>query len=155
MATNIGTIQSDTIIGKSFADLLFGKGDNDILKGKGGGDTIRGNGGDDTLKGNSGKDILIGGGGDDRMTGGVGADRFVFGAKNSGKDVITDFDVTKDVLQIPKGLNNINIAKDVIKHAVQKGDDVVISLGGDNTIKLKNVSLDDLKDHPGQHFDIV
>jgi Ca2+-binding RTX toxin-like protein len=137
VATNIGTSGNDKIIGKNFAEMLFGKAGNDRLIGK------------------SGDDIITGGKGNDVMSGGGGADRFVFGRKATGKDVITDFDVTKDILQIPKGLNSINSAKDVLKHAVQKGSDVIIDLGHDNTIKLKNVDLDDLKSHPGDHFDIV
>lgn len=136
MATNIGTSGNDKIIGKNFADLLFGKGGNDKLSGKGG------------------DDIINGGKGNDRLKGGDGADRFVFG-KKTGHDVVSDFDVNKDVLQIPKGTNSINSPKDVLKHAVQKGDDVIIKLGDNHSIKLKNVDIDDLKAHPGDHFDIV
>lgn len=163
MATNIGTSGNDTIIGKSFADMLFGRGGNDILSGRGGDDTIIGGRGKDKLFGGDGNDTLIGGGGRDKLyggtgndllTGGAGADRFVFGAQ-SGKDVITDFSTSNDLLLIPKGLNGINKPGDVLKHAVQKGADVVIDLGGGNTIKLKGVDLDSLKDHPGDHFNII
>lgn len=145
MATNIGTSGNDTIIGKSFADMLFGRAGDDILKGRGG---------DDIIKGGRGNDRIVGGDGDDILTGGAGADRFVFGA-HSGKDVITDFSAAKDLLLIPKGLNGINKPADVLKHAVQKGADVVIDLGGGNTIKLKGVDLDSLKDHPADHFNIT
>lgn len=172
MATNIGTAGSDTIIGKSFAERLFGKGSNDVLKGMGGNDrvyggsgndklyggrgndTLIGNSGDDTLHGGSGDDTLIGGAGNDILSGGSGTDRFIFD-KGMGKDVITDFDVTKDVLQIPKGMNNISKPLDVLKHATQVGTDVIIKLGPVASIKLKNVTLADLKDKPWTHFDIV
>jgi Ca2+-binding RTX toxin-like protein len=154
MATNIGTSGDDTIIGKSFADQLFGRGGNDVLKGMRGGDKLVGGRGDDTLLGGRGNDILKGNTGDDKLTGGFGADRFIFN-KGMGKDVITDFDVDKDILQIPKGMNGILKPSDVLKNATQVGDDVIIKLGPVASIKLKNVTLAELKDQPGSHFDIV
>jgi Ca2+-binding RTX toxin-like protein len=139
MATN-GTSKDDTLTGTKFKDKLFGLGGNDKIKGLEGADTIDGGKGNDTLTG-------------DKATGNSYKDTFVFG-KASGKDVITDFDVKKDILQIKSGLNNIEKAADVLKHAVQKGKDVVIDLGGGNKITLKSVDLSDLKKHPGDHFDI-
>jgi Ca2+-binding RTX toxin-like protein len=144
MASNIGGPKDNVIHGKSFKDMLFGNG---------GDDKLYGNGGKDQLSGGTGDDKLVGGIGNDKLTGGNGHDTFVFGA-NSGKDVITDFDVKKDVLQIDKGLNGIKKAADVLKHASQHGDNVVINLGDGNKITLKDVKLSDLKKHPGDHFDI-
>lgn len=135
MATNVGDNGKDKIIGLDTKDKLLGKGGND------------------TLLGNGGNDKLDGGTGNDKLTGGEGADTFIFG-KNSGKDVVTDFDVTKDILEIAKGLNGIKKPADVLDHAVQKGKDVVIDLGGGNKITLKKVDLDDLKDNPKDHFHI-
>lgn len=127
---------------------------NDLTGGKGN-DKLWGMGGNDTLDGGKGNDRLDGGEGNDKLTGGEGGkDTFIFG-DNAGKDVVTDFDVKKDVLEIAKGLNGINKAKDVLKHADQKGKNVVIDLGDGNKITLKNVDLDDLKKNPGDHFDIV
>jgi Ca2+-binding RTX toxin-like protein len=145
MATK-GTNGNDVLTGTKFKDKLFGLGGNDKLFGKGG---------DDKLDGGTGNDRLDGGTGNDTLTGGTGKfkDTFVFG-KNSGKDVITDFDVKKDVIEIAKGLNGIKKAADVLKHASQKGKDVVIDLGGGNKITLKGVDLKDLKKAPGDHFDI-
>lgn len=128
MVTKQGTTGDDTLVGTKFKDKLFG------LEGS------------DTLKGLQGNDRLSGG--EDSVT-----DTFVFG-KNSGKDIVTDFDVKHDVLQIAKGLNGIKKAADVLKHADQKGKDVVIDLGGGNKITLKGVDLSDLKKNPGDHFDI-
>jgi Ca2+-binding RTX toxin-like protein len=139
MATNIGTNENDKIVGKSFKDQLFGKGGNDSLKGQDGNDELNGGTGNDTLTG-------------DKPDGSF-KDTFVFG-KNSGKDVITDFDVKKDVIEIAKGINGIKKAADVLDHAKQKGKDVVIDLGGGNKITLNGVDLKDLKKHPGDHFDI-
>jgi VCBS repeat-containing protein len=60
---------------------------------------IQGNPGDDILIGGGGNDILIGSQGNDVMTGGGGNDLFVFGAQ-SGVDVITDFQIGHDLLQL-------------------------------------------------------
>ena len=144
MVTKVGTVHNDSLSGGKLKDKLWGLDGNDTLKGQGG---------NDHLDGNNGKDKLIGGAGNDTLTGGAGKDTFVFG-KNSGKDVVTDFDVKKDVLQIAKGLNGIKKPSDVLDHAVQKGKDVVIDLGGGNKITLKKVDLDDLKKNPKAHFDI-
>ena len=135
MATNIGTNKGETINGKSFKDMLFGKGGND------------------TLKGNGGNDVINGGDGDDKLSGGAGSDTFVFG-KGSGKDVITDFNLKQDVLQI-KGVKGFDSVKDVVKAATQKGKDVIIDLGGGNKITLKDVNLTDFKKNPGDHIDVV
>jgi Ca2+-binding RTX toxin-like protein len=145
-------------IGGGGDGVLNGTGIKDKIFGGGGDDRISGFGGNDKLFGGNGKDVLIGGEGNDTLTGddkdgGTFADTFVFG-QNSGKDVITDFEVGKDMLEIAKGLNGINSAEDVLDHATQKGHDVVIDLGGGNKITLKHVNLDDLKDNPDDHFTI-
>lgn len=152
MATYPGTGGDDTIVGSSFRDKLFGKGGDDTLKGGGGDDKIIGGRGDDNIAGGKGDDKIIGGKGDDVLKGNKGEDTFVFG-KNSGDDVIKDFDVGKDVLEFNniKGFKN---PQDVIDAAKQVGNDVVIDLGDGNSITLKKVDLDDLKKNPGDHFDV-
>lgn len=152
MATNIGTVGNDTIVGKKFADTLFGLGGNDQLRGSLGDDFVLGGKGNDHLFGGDGNDTLMGEAGNDILNGGDGADRFIF-TTGGGKDVVADFDVDQDILQIPRtGL--IKTADDVIDHATQVGSNVIIDLGGGTTIKLKNVNLDDLKDDPDSHFDV-
>jgi Ca2+-binding RTX toxin-like protein len=132
----------------------FGKNLKDKLWGAGGDDQLFGGKSKDHLDGGGGNDQLTGGAGNDRLTGGDKHDTFIFG-HNSGHDVVTDFDVKKDVLQIAHGLNGIKKPADVLDHAHQtKAGDVVIDLGHGNKITLKNVSLDDLKHHPNDHFDI-
>ncbi|MCW9709729.1 Ig-like domain-containing protein [Avibacterium sp. 21-586] len=60
-------------------------------------DDQRSDGGNDVINAGAGNDIIIGGAGNDQLTGGTGADKFVFLANtNSGRDVITDFEVGKD-----------------------------------------------------------
>ncbi|MGV3553518.1 hypothetical protein [Rhizobium sp.] len=136
-----------------------GTSGKDRLFGRAGDDLVNGFSGDDKLYGGSGKDMLVGGQGNDLLRGDKPgkskfADTFVFG-KNSGKDIITDFDVGKDVLQIFKGINGIRKASDVLDHAKQKGKNVVIDLGDGNKITLKNTDLDDLKKNPSDHFDVT
>jgi Ca2+-binding RTX toxin-like protein len=142
------TIKGDALRNKLWGlegdDKLFGYGDNDLLFG---------GTGDDKLFGGTGSDKLFGGTGNDQLTGGKGADTFVFDAR-SGKDVVTDFDIRKDVLQIAR-THGIKKPADVLDHAKQHGKDVVIDLGGGNKVTLKNIDLDDLKKHPGDHFDIT
>lgn len=61
---------------------------------------IRGGFGKDQLSGGPGDDILSGGAGDDTLTGGGGSDRFLFGALDTGRKTISDFDQAKDVLDL-------------------------------------------------------
>ena len=61
---------------------------------------IRGGFGIDHLTGGAGDDTLSGGAGDDILTGGGGADRFVFGGVDLGRDQLTDFDSTTDIIDV-------------------------------------------------------
>ena len=65
------------------------------------GDILYGTPGADTLQGTAGNDTLIGGGGGDILSGGSGKDTFVFAdADNTGTDIITDFEVGTDVIDM-------------------------------------------------------
>jgi serralysin len=74
--------------------------------GNAGNDVLIGNGLANRLEGGAGNDTLTGGAGKDTLMGGAGADIFIFSAAlDSGPtalsaDVITDFDVTQDVLDL-------------------------------------------------------
>ncbi|WP_326914036.1 beta strand repeat-containing protein [Sphingopyxis chilensis] len=79
---------------------------NDIILGQEGNDTINAGGGDDLIQGGTGRDV---------MTGGTGGDTYVFNAGDSrptlggsgnggtitGHDVITDFNLAADILNLP------------------------------------------------------
>lgn len=98
----------------------------------GSGSAILGTHGADTLKSTSGNDVLTGNG---------GRDTFVF-APNFGKDVITDFQEagrSHDVVQFSKSVFD-NFA-DVLAHASQSGQDVLINAGGGHTLTLKDTKL--------------
>ena len=110
-----GGVGDDTIEGGSGEDLLLGGEGNDFLSGGDnndqlqggvGDDTIEGDGGDDTLFGGEGNDFLFGGEGDDTLIGEEGRDRFIFGL-NHGNDVIQDFVVAEDVIEVTANFNII------------------------------------------------
>lgn len=62
-------------------------------------DQIVGGSGNDVLRGGEGEDIIVDGAGQDTLWGGEGADIFVF-TKDGRKDVIADFEVGKDRIDI-------------------------------------------------------
>ena len=69
-----------------------------MIQGGNNDDRIFGNDGNDRLFGDSGNDVLTGGMGSDTLTGGAGADRFMMRNVNEGLDIITDFEVDRDLL---------------------------------------------------------
>jgi len=86
------TLQAlENLIGSNFNDGLTGDGNNNLISGGLGNDTLKGEGGDD---------LLVGGPGTNTLTGGPGADTFQYLAGNSGHDVITDFTVGSDKLDL-------------------------------------------------------
>ncbi|UVC08143.1 hypothetical protein IHQ71_23775 [Rhizobium sp. TH2] len=153
MATITGTAGFDVLEGTGSDDEIQGLQGNDLLLGNDGDDQLAGQSGNDWLYGGDGDDLLGGGTGNDYLSGGEGADTFNFGAK-SGKDVITDFDVENDLLQITKSKTIKNVA-DVIKQSKFKNGDVEINLGGGNKIVLKDVSKADFKANPEDHIQII
>ena len=93
---------------------------------------------------------MIGGTGDDLMAGGDAGDLFVFG-DGSGDDRVTDFDPDRDRILVQPGVNGTGIddAGDLAgRLAVDANGDVVIDLGGGNTVTLEGVSIDDLLERP-------
>ncbi|MDF3130170.1 hypothetical protein P0Y35_13265 [Kiritimatiellaeota bacterium B1221] len=63
-------------------------------------DMMIGGFGPDTFDGGDGPDILSGGPGSNHMTGGAGPDIFRYRAKDTGNDILTDFDVEEDFLDL-------------------------------------------------------
>ena len=101
---------------------------------------VRGGLGDDEITGGSGDDLLIGGGDDDLLTGGLGIDTFQFEG-NSGDDVITDFSISDDILDLNSIFDNLN---DVLGATSQVGNDTLIDLGNDNSVLLVGVEANTL-----------
>jgi len=98
-----GLAGNDQIQGDRGDDLLDGGDGDDLIFGQEGNDTLNGGVGDDQLQGNEGDDLLDGGVGDDLLFGGEGIDTFLFGA-NNGEDIINDFEVGTEVIQIAASL---------------------------------------------------
>jgi len=97
-ANNVGRrVASDTYTG---IEVILGTSLNDVFVGDGLDNVLVGNRGADILSGGIGNDTLVGGVGLDTLTGGLGSDVFVFNARNTIGDVITDFDVTVDRISL-------------------------------------------------------
>ena len=125
----------DDLFGDDGEDQISGGNDDDELYGGKGNDDLSGDAGDDDLSGQQGRDDLDGGAGADDLQGGAGADRligglgkdllaggaardvFVFASlRDSGfgsrRDVILDYSVKKDVLDLQGIDANVKMASD-------------------------------------------
>ncbi len=105
----IGREGDDVMFGGNGRDRMWAGEGNDKLDGGAGHDRMFGGKGDDMLTGGNGNDRMFGGNGDDMLeggngndtlTGGEGADTFVFDALHDDADVITEFVLGQDTLEI-------------------------------------------------------
>jgi Ca2+-binding RTX toxin-like protein len=71
-----------------------------VILGNAGSNTLLGLGGADSLVGAGGNDTLVGGAEADTLSGGGGLDRFVYANALEGNDVITDYRVADDTLEV-------------------------------------------------------
>ncbi|MBR5435660.1 MAG: hypothetical protein IK120_02220, partial [Muribaculaceae bacterium] len=95
----------DSIVGGKLADKLFGEGDDD---------TLWGGAGNDTLEGGDGNDLFI---------------------YTAGKDVITDYTVDEDAIQIASKWTKSSV----------KGSDVVLTFGSSSkTLTIKDGKLKEI-----------
>lgn len=99
----------DVLMGEGANDVLFGDTGKDDLSGGDGNDDLDGGDGDDVLSGGDRPDDLVGGAGNDRLrggddsdmlTGGGGNDRYEFLATDTGVDIVTDFSLVDDFLDL-------------------------------------------------------
>jgi len=105
--------------------------------------TATGNGLANILTGNSGSNVLDGGYGADSLTGGAGADMFLF-KLSSGADTITDFSAADgDSIKVHAFSQGVAHAEWI----VQNGSDVVIDLGGGNSITVLHATAADVSAH--------
>jgi Ca2+-binding RTX toxin-like protein len=121
--------------------------DNTEILGRSGNDAIWASSGNDIIDGGTGNDIIFGGTGDDTLTGGNGADTFQF-TVTAGSDVITDFSLTDDSIQLyyratDKHTNaDLDLANGVLTWDVDNtSNDVAIDL---STTVTSTDKLDDL-----------
>ena len=148
-----GTDRDETIFGFGGDDILKGGAGNDTLKGGVGRDTLKGGASDDLLKGNKGNDKLYGGHGDDTLIGGAGRDTLLGGRGHdifvlesfTEHDVITDFVLGKDCLQLSEGLcfERLNI----VNNESNTGTLIVDSTNNSVVAAIDNVHAVDLTIH--------
>jgi len=141
--TLLGGVGIDTLGAGSGADLMRGGDDADLLLGSNGKDRLYGDNGDDTILGGGGRDTITGGLGDDRLVGGSHNDRFTF-TPGTGADLIVDFVAgagSDDVIGLIGWGAAFDSFTDVMNAASQVGGDVVINLGGGDSITLQDVTL--------------
>ncbi|WP_179379322.1 beta strand repeat-containing protein [Jannaschia marina] len=97
-------------------------------------DVLIGSDVDNRLVGGDGDDLLSGEGGDDILTGGAGADTFRF-APGDGNDVVTDFQLGTDRLQIDDFGPDFS-ASDAL---TQDGSDALLTFEDGSTVRLVGV----------------
>jgi len=134
---------ADNIDGGAGNDVIFSGQGNDTLSGGAGNDDLFSGAGTDQVDGGAGNDTLWGGGGNDQFTGGSGADTFVFEVGH-GDDTVTDFSTGSDILQLSDTTTDFTSVADVQAAATAQGNDVLIDLGGGDSVLLEDVSIADL-----------
>ncbi|EIE48629.1 hemolysin-type calcium-binding protein [Citreicella sp. 357] len=107
----------------------------DTVWGGAGNDTLNGGGGDDSLNGGDGDDRLVGVAGDDTLNGGGGADVFVF-ARGSGADIIDDFVLADDRLELRMDASDLT--------ALDQADGVLLSWTN-GSVLIEGLSLSELE----------
>ena len=95
----------------------------------------------DNMAGTAANETFYSFGGNDTMYGGGGDDTFVFD-QNYGNDTINDFKNGNDVIELSSAL--FSDYSDVMSHANQIGDDVVITYDINNSLTLKSMTLTNL-----------
>jgi Ca2+-binding RTX toxin-like protein len=146
-------------------DQLQGTSGADQIKGNAGNDVLAGYAGDDSLDGGVGNDTLDGGAGNDTLVGGKGADVFVssFGDLLTeippegttetqihlflGYDVITDFELGTDHLQVLAGSNPVAMTVDQVSQFLKLTE---ADVNGDG--KADTVVTVDYYDASGVHW---
>lgn len=136
-----GDAGRDTIYGGSGNDLIEGGSDNDALFGEASHDTILGGQGDDYLAGGAGNDVLTGDG-----AGFAAREDTFYYDSNFGDDIITDFDLGRDVLEIKGGINATSVADpaDLAPLVTEIHGNAVIAFSNGDSITLQGITKDDL-----------
>jgi Ca2+-binding RTX toxin-like protein len=114
---------------------------NDIIYGSDRDDAIEGGAQNDTINASYGDDTLQGGQGDDSLIGGIGADHFMFSADSGAIDVITDFAVGEDKIDLTAmaGVSFISLSLN------NNGGNAIIGLGNGQSIQLSGVNSGSLQ----------
>ncbi|MDP8933603.1 MAG: calcium-binding protein, partial [Cyanobacteriota bacterium] len=130
---------NDKVKGGNDADDIDGGDDNDNIEAGMGDDTVIGGAGNDTLTGNEGDDTLEGGLGTNNLIGGSGRDRFVYRTSRqeiqtvAEADLITDFNVAEDLLELSTGAFG-NLSASSLSLQVITATSAVGSIGSANLL---------------------
>jgi len=133
-----GSTGDDTINAGSGHDFINGDKGDDIINGGEHSDFLFGGNGHDIINGDSGSDILTGGKGKDVLTGGEGYDIFAFD-KKSNKDIITDFNVDEDLIDLREFGSKFDFDDITMKDS---SDGVVLKFSGGSEVLLEGVDMD-------------
>jgi Ca2+-binding RTX toxin-like protein len=130
------------LMGQANVDGTGNNSSNDI-RGNSGNNVLSGLGGKDFLFGGLGDDTLVGGAGNDTLQGGMGVDRFVV-SKGSGQDIIADFVSGAGVndVAVLEGYGFTSFSQ-IRAAMVQSGANVVLNLGGGESLTFKNHAIAD------------
>ncbi|WP_368187932.1 calcium-binding protein [Aestuariibius sp. HNIBRBA575] len=148
-----GGLGADSILGGGGADVIHGNAGSDTINGGAAGDQLFGEGGDDdlaggdgadTLLGGTGNDVLNGGNGSDVLFGGAGVDRFVF-AGSIGSNIVSDWQNGVDIIDF-SGFAGVSETSHILTLATQSGNDVLLSLGAGQLIRVLNANVSQLDD---------
>ena len=113
--------------------------------------TLYSNSQNKTLVGGTGNDVLIGDKGD-QLIGGTGADTFVFNP-NLGKETVTDFNVSQDILAFDHTLFANATASQVLSQAHDTSAGAVITVDAHDTVTLTGVTVAQLQHNTSDfHF---
>ncbi|MFC4346915.1 beta strand repeat-containing protein [Kordiimonas lipolytica] len=126
-------------------NIAWGGPGNDLLLGGLGNDTLGGGVGSDTVNGGAGDDVIWASAGDDMLSGGAGADTFIFVA-TSGDDVITDFDLGEDTLNLTFAGTGFTSVASVQAAATAVNGGILIDLGDAGSVFLEGLDAADLTD---------
>ncbi|MDF3415051.1 hypothetical protein HKX54_11345 [Sulfitobacter sp. M57] len=142
-----GGHSGDGVFGQEGNDSMWGGEGGDRFFGGQGNDIIDGGTGNDTVYGGAGFDTILGGDGDDSLHGSFNADEFLF-ENNHGNDTVGDFDATSanEIIDLSR-VDGMTRLSDVLNASFQSGQDVVIQTGGNSSIRLNRVNLDDLDEN--------
>ena len=130
----------ENVEGTQYNDSLTGNNDNNQLISGDGDDVLKGNHGNDSLFGGNNNDVLIGGKGNDTLSGEKGIDLFVFESSSNDTDTIEDFETSYDVIIIDPFVYDISDLSEI--GFSNSGSDGYLNINGQQTIVLKNVTID-------------
>ena len=133
------------VVGGGTATLTGGSGGTDILLAdvaNGGPTTLNAGSGNDYLYGGAGNNTFVDNTGSNYMQGGTGANTFTFADAHSGHDIIGNFHIGTDVLNIAANLNGNGIitALELIASATVGNGNTVLHLSGNDDITMIGIT---------------